>query len=157
MAYLIWLLLCGGYGGFLWAAKRLHPTAAAALCFLDGIYLALLSLAILPAALGTPAFYAAALAAAAGIGCGFLAERRKQGRSWLSALLFAGFLGLALFDCGEIAGRMALPLAFFGGLGLYHACAGILPDGIPPAERIGSALLSGSGFLLGTLSFAVFL
>lgn len=156
MAYLIRLLLCGGYGGFLWAAKRQNPSAAAALCFLDGIYLALLSLAILPAALAS-AFCPAAAAATAGIGCGFLAERRKPGRSWLSALLFAAFMGLELLCSGEIIGRMAVPLAFFGGLGLYHACAGILPEGIAPAEHIGRGLLSGVGFLLGTLSFAVFL
>lgn len=156
MKYLIWLLLCGGYGGFLWAAKKRISSAEAALCFFDGIYLALLCLALLPRILGTAAFYPAAAAALCGIGIGFLAERR-MGRSAFWALLFALLSGIELLYCGQITGKTAVLLACCGGIGLYHACAGILPEGIHPAEHIGGALLSGGGFLLGTLYFAFFL
>lgn len=156
MKSIIWLLLCGGYGGFLWAAKKRHPAAEAVLSFLDGIYLALLSLVLLPRALGTAAFYPALPAALGGIVLGFLAER-KRGHAADAAVLFAALTAAALLFPGQPSPGVAILLAFFGSIGLYHACAGILPEGIHPAERLGKTFCSACGFLCGTVYFAVFL
>ena len=153
MTHLSFLILCGGYGFFTWAAGRRRPFAEAALCFLDGGYLAMLCFAILPLAMETPFFYGAALLSALGIVAGLLLERKFAGRC-LSAVLFMA-LTVFYFRQGKVEGMgKALVLAFFGGMGLYHACAGILPEPILSKDRIAGALLSGGGFLLGTVYFA---
>ena len=153
MTMILWLILCGGYGGLLWAAKR-RRSAGAALSFLDGFYLALLCFALLPCAMGTERFYEAAAASVLGVGAGFLLEKREKWHKALRLMLFAALTAFCLLHTGGIAPLAAVALAFFGGMGLYHACAGILPEDVPPRERIAEALLAGLGFFLGTICFA---
>ncbi len=154
---MIWFLLCGGYGVFTWAAGKRRGSAEAVLSFLDGWYLALLCFAILPCAMGTDAFYLSVAASVFGVGSGFLLERKKNGQMAFCVLLFAALTAVQFLYTGEMDSRKAVLLAFFGGMGLYHACAGILPEGVHPKEHIGGALLSVAGFLLGTVTFAGFL
>ena len=56
-------------------------------------------------------------------------------------------LGFALDRC---VGEMIFPLAFLGGVGLYHASAGILPEPV----SIRNALFSAGGFLAGVFLFS---
>lgn len=153
MTYLIWLLLCGGYLIFTWAAKK-RDSAEAALCFFDGVYLAMLCFAVLPMAMETAFFYGAAALSAAGVALGLLAEKKCPWEKALGAVLFIG-LTTALFlrEGKELTLQEIVPLALFAGMGLYHASAGILPEPI----RISKALLSAGGFLLGTIIFSPFL
>lgn len=151
MTYGTWLLFCGGYLSVTWAAKK-RETAQAALCFFDGVYLAMLCFVLLPLAMDTPFFYGAAVLSAAGVAMGLLTERHlpKMG----VAILFSGLVtALFLLDGRELTMEMAAALSFFSGMGLYHASAGILPEPI----RIDRALLSAGGFLLGTVCFSPFL
>lgn len=154
---MIWLLLCGGYWIFIGAAEKRNHSAEAALCFLHGLYLAMLCFAILPSAMGTAAFYPSVAASALGVGGSFLLERKNREQAVFCALLFTGLTAVHFLCKGEIDGRKAIALAFFGGMGLYHACAGILPEGVQPREHIAEAMLSAVGFVLGTAFFAGFL
>ena len=142
MMTIFWLVLVTGYGFFTWAAGNFSK---AALSFLDGGYLAYLCFVALSDAMGTEYFFSAAFAAGVGVLVGLWLENRKK----LPVLVFAIVTGCQLFS-GEV---LSLPeilfLAFIGGMGLYHASAGIIPDQI----EIGKALLSGAGFLAGTFLF----
>lgn len=145
MRYIFWLVLTGGYGLLSWAAGRFSQ---AALCFWNGGYLAFLCFSLLPAAMGTEHFFAAAAAAGAGVTAGFWQEKR----TWLPALVFAAVTGCQIFWSELVSFGEILFLAFLGGMGLYHASAGIIPDKI----EIGKALLCGAGFLSGTFLFSCF-
>ena len=145
MTNILWLVLVVGYGLLSWAAGNFSK---AALSFLDGGYLAFLSFAVLPHAMGTEHFYLAALAAGAGV----LAGVRLEYRTKLPVLIFAIVTGCQVLWSEPLSLREILFLAFFGGMGLYHASAGIIPDKI----EIGKALLSGAGFLIGTFLFVCF-
>lgn len=146
----IWLLLCGGYLISTWAAKR-RSTAEAALCFFDGVYLAMLCFAVLPMAMGTAYFYGAAALSAVGVALGLLAEKRISKEKVLRTVLFIGLTtAFFLLEGKELTLTAVAPLALLAGMGLYHACGGILPEPI----RIGKALLSAAGFLLGTIFFS---
>ncbi len=148
MEKLFWFVLCGGYWLLMWMTKRKKNVAKAALCFLDGFYLGLICFGILPLAMETPFFYGAVLFSGLGVLAGVFLEKRVGGSG--SALLFT-VLTLAYFGIGERIGReQAFLLAFFGGIGLYRACAGIVPDQV----RISRALLSGGGFLMSVIAFA---
>ncbi|MBQ9091678.1 MAG: hypothetical protein IJY52_05360 [Anaerotignum sp.] len=142
MTNILWLVLVVGYGFFTWAAGNF---SMAALSFLDGGYLAFLCFAVLPHAMGTEHFFLAAAAA----GVGVLAGLWLEGKRKLPALVFAIVTGCQLFWNEPLALREILFLAFLGGMGLYHASAGIIPDKI----EIGKALISGAGFLAGTYLF----
>ena len=145
MMIIFWLVLVMGYGYVTWAAGKFSK---AALSFLNGGYLAFLCFSVLPYAMGTEYFYGAALAVTAGVLAGFRMEEKWN----LAVLVFAGISGSYLF-CEELLSPIAfLFLAFLGGIGLYHASAGIIPDKI----EIGKALLSGAGFLCGTVLFSCF-
>ena len=145
MMIIFWLVLVMGYGYVTWAAGNFSK---AALSFLNGGYLAFLCFAVLPYAMGTEYFYGAALAVTAGVLAGFWMEKKRN----LAVLIFVGISGWYLF-CEELFSPIEfLFLAFFGGIGLYHASAGIIPDKI----EIGKALLSGAGFLCGTVLFSCF-
>lgn len=155
MTYPIWFLLCGGCLIFTlaargeWAAKK-RDSAEAALCFLDGVYLAMLCFAVLPMAMETAFFYGAAALSAAGVAFGFWAEKRRKGKMGDTVLLIGLSTALLLLEGKELMPQQIAPLAFFAGVGLYHASAGILPEPI----RISRALLSAAGFLLGTIFFS---
>jgi len=145
MRYIFWLVLTGGYGLLSWAAGRFSQ---AALCFWNGGYLAFLCFSLLPAAMGTEYFFAAAAAAGVGVTAGFLTERYKKLPVAIFGMVgFISLFGQEIFSCRE-----TLLLSFLGGVGLYHASAGIISDKI----EIGKALLSGAGFLAGTFLFACF-
>ena len=125
--------------------------AGAVLCFLEGAYLAMLCFAVLPSAMGTARFWgaagcAAAGCAAAGCGTGFLAEKYLPWDVLLRRALFL-FLTAAVCFSWEIP---VFPLAFLGGVGLYHASAGILPEPV----SIRNALFSAGGFLAGVFLFS---
>lgn len=144
MKWILWLILIVGYGFLTWAAEK-RTFASAALCFFDGGYLAFLCLLLLPCAMGTTFFYGAAAVAALGVLAGLWSERRKG----IPAVVFAiATGGLLLFD-NRLSFLETLVLAFFGGMGLFHASAGILPEKI----EIRTALWSAAGFLLGTFLF----
>ena len=145
MTMTFWLVLVVGYGLLSWAAGNFSK---AALSFLDGGYLAFLCFTVLPNVMGAEHFYLAALAA----GLGVLAGVRLEHKAKLPAFIFAIVTGCQIFWSVPLSFRGILLLAFFGGMGLYHASAGIIPDKI----EIGKALLSGAGFLVGTFLFGCF-
>ena len=147
MRMILWLILVTGYA-FLTGAAEKRRGAGAVLCFLNGSYLALLCLSVLPSAMGTAHFYGTAAVAAVGV----LAGLRTEEKPLAGVLVFALVTGYAFLRQGGGSGAELLFLAFFGGMGLYNASCGILPEGI----EIGKALLSGAGFLLGTVLFAAF-
>lgn len=150
MTYTVWLLLSGGYLMFTWAARK-RSSAEAALCFLDGVYLAMLCFAILPMAMETAFFYGAAVSSAVGVAAGLLAEKYLPWEKALRTMLFLGLTtALFLLEGKELPLYQIIPLAFLGGMGLYHASAGILPEPV----RISRAFLSAAGFLLGTVFFS---
>ena len=105
--------------------------AGAVLCFLEGAYLAMLCFAVLPSAMGTARFWGAAGCAAAGCGTGLLAEKYLPWDVLLRRALFL-FLTAAVCFSWEIP---VFPLAFLGGVGLYHASAGILPEPVSIRKR----------------------
>ena len=145
MTHIFWLVLVMGYGLFTWAAGKFSK---AALSFLDGGYLAFLCFAVLPHAMGTEHFFLAAGAAGIGVAAGLFLEEKKK----LPAVVFAIVTGCQLFWNEPLSFKEILFLAFFGGMGLYHASAGIIPDKI----EIRKALISGAGFLSGTFLFMCF-
>ncbi|MBQ2879990.1 MAG: hypothetical protein IJE27_04785 [Anaerotignum sp.] len=128
-----------------WAAGRFSQ---AALCFWNGGYLAFLCFSVLPAAMGTEHFFLAAAAAGGGVAAGVLTEKYRK----LPEIIFAVVVFGQLFLQGNISLQETLFLSFSGGMGLYHASAGIIPD----KTEIGKALLSGAGFLCGTILFSCF-
>lgn len=139
-----WLVLVMGYGFFTWAAGRFSK---AALSFWNGGYLAFLCLAALPEAMGTAYFFRAVPAALLGVFLGV----RTEGNRHLPLPVFAAVTGLWLFD-GSASVYKVLLQSFFGGIGLYHASAAIIPE----KAEIGTALLCGGGFLAGTILFVGF-
>ena len=145
MMYIVWLVLVMGYGFFKRAAGRFSQ---AVLCFLDGGYLAFLCFAILPSAMGTEHFFMAAAAAGAGVAVSFLTEKYRI----LPIAVFALIVFAFLFRQESLSQSDVLLLSFCGGMGLYHASAGIISEQI----AIGKALMSGIGFLCGTILFACF-
>ena len=142
MTKILWLVLVVGYGFFTWAAGKFSK---AALSFLDGGYLAFLCFALLPHVMGTAYFFLSAAAA----GVGVLVSLRLEGRKILSVLILWIVTGCQLLWQDPLSFREVLLLSFLGGMGLYHASAGIIPDKI----EIGKALCSGAGFLFGTFLF----
>ncbi len=104
------------------AEKR--QSARAVLCFLEGAYLAMLCFAVLPPAMGAAQF-------------------------WDALLRCAMFLFLTAAVCFSWEMPVFL-LAFLGGMGLYHASAGIFPEPV----SIRNALFSAGGFLLGVFLFS---
>lgn len=144
MMYILWLVLVMGYGYFTWAAGNFSK---AALSFLDGGYLAFLCFAVLPCAMDTVYFFYAAAAAGMGVLAGvFLEKKVKKISAFVFALVTASLL---VFGDSGVFWEVLL-LAFLGGVGLYYASSGVIPDKI----EIGKSLLSGAGFLCGTLLFA---
>ena len=77
---------------------------------------------------------------------GFLAEKYLPWDVLLRRALFL-FLTAAVCFSWEIP---VFPLAFLGGVGLYHASAGILPEPV----SIRNALFSAGGFLAGVFLFS---
>lgn len=146
---ILWLMLAFGYGLFTWTAEK-RSFARAVLCFLDGFYLAMLCFGILPRAMETDFFYGAVAASAAGVLMSVWLEKRLEGIA--PVLTFAITTGCFFLWEGGLSQREVLFLAFFGGMGLYHASAGIIPEKI----EIGKALLSVAGFLFGTFLFIGF-
>ena len=145
MMYMVWLVLVMGYGFFKRAAGDFSQ---AVLCFLDGGYLAFLCFAILPSAMGTEYFFLAAGAAGAGVVMSFLTEKYRM----LPVTVFALVVFAFLFWQGSFSQSEVLLLSFCGGMGLYHASAGIIPEKV----EVGKALMSGAGFLCGTILFSCF-
>lgn len=140
----VWLIPAAGYGLFSWAAKK-RRFAEAVLSFWNGGYLAFLCFAALPAVMETDFFYAAAAAAGVGILVGVALEEKC---GFLPSVIFAAVTGGELLT--KEGGAVILLFAFLGGMGLFHASCGILPEKI----EIGKAVLSGGGFLIGTILFA---
>ena len=145
MMYIVWLVLVMGYGYFKRAAGRFSQ---AVLCFLDGGYLAFLCFWLLPYVMGTTYFYPAVAATAAGV----LAGVRLEKFPLVSVLTFALAAGTPFFCHGGAELWEVLCMALIGGMGLYHASAGIIPEQV----EIKKALLSGTGFLVGTILFSCF-
>ena len=95
-------------------------------------------------------------------------RRGKRGESAIAAVIKGVLIGASitviavavfalvvfafLFRQGDFSQSEVLLFSFCGGMGLYHASAGIIPEQI----AIGKALMSGAGFLCGTLLFACF-
>ena len=147
MNFICWLVLVTGYGLFTWAAKK-RRFARAALCFLDGGYLAFLCFVVLPSAMGTVSFFPSVLAAGFGVAIGFRMEDRMN----LQFPVFLIITGCQMFWQLPDLLQEVLLLSFFGGMGLYHASASIIPEKI----EVEKALISGVGFLVGTILFMSF-
>ena len=147
MTNIVWLLLIVGYGLFTWAAEK-RDLARAALCFLDGGYLAFLCFSVLPHGMDNMYFFRAAVMAGVGVLSAVWLEKKVK----LQWPVFVIVIGCQVFWSGVLSLREVLFLSYFGGMGLYHASAGIIPE----KEEIGKALLSASGFLIGTILFANF-
>ena len=144
MKWILWLILAAGYGFLTWAAEK-RNFAKAALCFLDGCYLAFLCFTLLPYVMGTEFFFLSAAAA----GMGVLAGLWLEGKKYLPVLVFMMATGCRCLWGMPLSLEQILFLSFLGGMGLYHASAGIIPDKI----EIGTALCSGVGFLFGTFLY----
>lgn len=142
MKIIVWFVLVMGYGLTSWAAGRFSRAAHS---FLEGGYLAFLCFVVLPQSMGGEYFFPAVLLTGMGVLAGVALEKWRK----LPLAVFALVTGCQLFWTLPISMQEALLLAFFGGMGLYHASAGIIPDKI----EIGKALLSGAGFLCGTFLF----
>lgn len=138
----LWLLLLIGYLSAAWASKKRRAMIA---FFLDGFYLAMLCFAVLPPAFHSVHFYGVAACAMAGIGVGTFAEKIFPWDTLLRQGLFL-FLAMAVFLPLKAPVFLA---AFLGGMGLYHASAGILPE----KTSIKGAFCSAGGFLLGVVCF----
>lgn len=151
MTMIFWLMLVLGYGLFTWAAEK-RSFARAVLCFLNGFYLALLCFGILPRSMETEFFYGAAAAAAIGVAAGVFLEKRAEEMPSFTSIFFAIVTGCFFLWEGALSLREVLFLAFFGGMGLYHASAGIIPEKI----EVGKALSAVVGFLFGTFLFISF-
>ena len=121
MKPILWLALVMGYGLFTWAAEK-RTFAKAALCFLDGGYLAFLCFALLPHVMGTAYFFLSAAAA----GVGVLVSLRLEGRKILSVLILWIVTGCQLLWQDPLSFREVLLLAFFGGLEIF--CLGIIGE-----------------------------
>lgn len=141
----LWVLLLIGYLMAERAAEK-RRAAGAVLCFLQGLYLAMLCFAVLPPAMCTAHFWGAAGCAAAGVCLALLAEAYLPWDRLLRQGLFL-FLTAAIFLSWELPNFL---LAVSGGVGLYHASAGILQE---PAS-IRAALCSTGGFLVGVFLFS---
>ena len=147
MTNIVWLLLIAGYGLFTWAAEK-RNFARAALCFFDGGYLAFLCFSVLPRAMDNLYFFQAAAASSIGVLSAVWLEKKAK----LQWLIFAIVTSCQVFWNGALSLRDVLFLAYFGGIGLYHASAGIIPEKV----EIGKAFLSVAGFLVGTILFMSF-
>lgn len=144
MMFIFWLSLVVGYGMFIRAAGK-RDFAEAALCFLDGGYLSFLCFALLPCVMGTEVFFPAAALS----GLGVLLGVRLEGRNVCRLLVFALVTGSYFFRLRTFSVQEMFLLSCFGGMGLYHASAGIIPD----EPDIAKGLFSGAGFLAGTFLF----
>lgn len=139
------MLLLVGYLMMIRTAER-RNAAGAVLCFLEGAYLAMLCFAVLPPAM-----------VRRGSGVRQAVRRPAAGRDFWQRNIFHGdvllrralflFLTAAVCFSWEIP---VFPLAFLGGVGLYHASAGILPEPV----SIRNALFSAGGFLAGVFLFS---
>jgi hypothetical protein len=98
--------------------------------------------------MGTEHFFMAAAAAGAGVVVSFLTEKYRT----LPVAVFGLVVFAFLFRQESLSQSDVLLLSFCGGMGLYHASAGIISEQI----AIGKALMSGIGFLCGTILFACF-
>lgn len=138
-------LLLVGYLVMVRAAEK-RSAARAILCFLDGVYLAMLCFAVLPPAMGSARFWGAVGCAAAGVGVGLAGEKYFP---WDMLLRHTLFLLLTAVVCFSWEMPVFL-LAFLGGMGLYHASAGIFPEPV----SIRKAFFGAGGFLVGVLLFS---
>ncbi|MBR4015214.1 MAG: hypothetical protein IKI88_03305 [Anaerotignum sp.] len=156
MQHLFWGIPCGIYWALAWVAGKRKETADAARCFLDGYFLALLCFCILPFAMKSGYFYGAVLLSALGVIGGVLLEKGQKMGALTTAFLFTAVTAFYFMQKSPLSAVGACALAFFGGIGLYAACCGILPEEIPLRKQLLLALLGGSGFLLGTAYFGGF-
>lgn len=152
MPAIFWLFACAVYWLWTWRGRQ----ASGVRGFLHGVFLGLLCFGILPPLMETPFFYGAALCALGGAAAGaWLEEKREKQFLWLSILLFTAF-GLLWIWEGKAGGVLPAPFfrAFLGGMALYAACCGILPEEGSPQEKIRPAIGGGIGFLLAAIFFA---
>lgn len=156
MQHLFWGIPCGIYWALAWVAGKRKETADAARCFLDGYFLALLCFGILPFAMKSGYFYGAVLLSALGVIGGVLLEKAQKTDSLTTAFLFTAVTAFYFIQKSPLSVVEACGLAFFGGMGLYAACCGILPEEIPLQTQLLSAVVGGGGFLLGTVCFGGF-
>lgn len=150
MPEFFWLAVCAGY--WLWAAKGRRSTFLQGL--LHGFFLGALCFGILPPVMEMPLFYAAAVCSVCGTAAGvWLEEKWGERNSILTALLFTA---LILLWCGKIGGSLQYLccIAFFGGMGLYAACCGILPEDGAMRDRLRPAVGGCAGFLISAAIFA---
>ncbi|MBQ5708938.1 MAG: hypothetical protein IIV62_03140 [Anaerotignum sp.] len=145
MKIIVWLILVTGYGLWTWAAGKFSQAAHS---FLEGGYLAFLCFLVLPQAMGDQHFFLLVSITGLGVLAAVGLEKWKH----LPPLVFAMVTYCQTFWAVPLTLRENLFLAFFGGMGLYHASAGIIPDKV----EIGKALLSGAGFVCGTFLFVCF-
>ena len=145
-----WLILCGGYWLLFWVGRQ-WKAAGTLLCLWDGFYLGLFSFAVLPFAMETSYFFAAAGSSFLGVLLGFALE--KRGCDLLLRLSMTGVITVYWFCNALPADRLVLWFALLGGMGLYTAAADLLPEEAAPEERLLPSFLGVGGFLLSTVFF----
>ena len=142
-------MFAGAYWCFFLLEGRGSKAGRFALFFMDGLFLGILAFGILPKAMEAHCFYGGVSFAVAGVLLGFLSEKKTAERR----------TGLAVFLTVLGAAVLFLPwetrklLGLFGGLGLYFASAGILPEGLSFREQLLYMLSSGGGFLTAVAYF----
>lgn len=153
MPGILWLAACVGY--CIWAAKGRRASVLQGI--LHGLFLGLLCFGILPPAMEMPLFYGAAACSVCGAATGVWLENRMGCRGfWFTAPLFMALTLLWLWQ-EKTGGGIRFPFceAFFGGIGLYAACCGVLPEDGTARDKLRPAVGGGIGFLLSAALFAV--
>lgn len=150
MPEFFWLAVCAGY--WLWGVKGRRNTLLQGV--LHGFFLGLLCFGILPPVMETPLFCATAICSVCGAAAGAWLEEKWGERSSLPAALL--FTALTLLWRGGIGGSLQFlcGIAFFGGMGLYAACCGVLPEDGAMWVRLRPAVGGCAGFLLSAAIFA---
>lgn len=147
MPEIFWLSVCAGY--CLWAAKGRRGTLLQGAW--NGFFLGLLCFGALPAVMGRS--FSSGIAAVCGAAAGVWLEGRSGRRFFPFAALLFAVLTVSWLWQGDTGTSLQSFLSFLGGMGLYAACCGILPEG-GAGEKLRPAVGGGIGFLLSTVIFA---
>ncbi len=128
--------------------------------FFDGLLLAYLCFCLLPRTFEGDCFWMAACCLLSGVLIGALLEQKigdfilePSHNNWLHCCAFSAAVWVRMYGMRVIEEKELLlaAAAFFGGLFLFIACGGILPDYVCGKERFGKALGGFAGFFTGVV------
>lgn len=129
------------------AAHRRKNAYALPFRFLEGVCLAFVSFSFLPSVF-LKGVALAGLGATLGILSGIFLEQKLWGLGWRREVYVAIIFTL-FFPVVRLAIPFVLLQGIFGGLGLYAASSGLLPEGGKVEEMIPTAVGGVLGFLVG--------